>query len=125
MRESGARRAAHRWGLRAETIAAFWLQIQGWRVLARRFSAAGGEIDLVVMRGDVVAFVEVKARGEFEVAEAAIDSVKRRRVSRAARSWLARNPWAATRTLRGDAVFVAPRRLPRHRIDAYMLDVAI
>ena len=48
---------------------------------------------------------------------------KRRRISRAARVWLARNPWAAGATLRGDAVFVAPRRLPRHLGAAYRLDI--
>jgi putative endonuclease len=41
--------------------------------------------------------------------------------SRAARVWLMRNPWAAGLTLRGDAVFVARGRLPRHEPDAYRL----
>ena len=41
----------------------------------------------------------------------------------AARVWLARNPWAAGLNLRGDAVFVAPRRLPRHLAAAYRLDL--
>jgi putative endonuclease len=36
--------------------------------------------------------------------------------------WLARNPWASAATLRGDAVFVAPGRLPRHLVAAYTLD---
>ena len=43
--------------------------------------------------------------------------------TRAARVWLARNPWAAGLNLRGDAVFVAPGRLPRHLAAAYRLDL--
>jgi putative endonuclease len=117
------RRRAHVFGLRAEWIAAAWLLAKGYRVLARRFLVKGGEIDLVVQRGDAIAFVEVKAREEIDDALDAIREVKRRRISRAARAWLARNPWAASATLRGDAVFVAPGRLPRHAVEAYRLDL--
>jgi putative endonuclease len=96
---------------------------QGLYVLARRFVVSGGEIDLVARRGDSIAFVEVKARADLEVAAIAIGATKRRRISRAARVWLMRNPWAARLTLRGDAVFVARGRLPRHEPDAYRLEI--
>ena len=121
MRPSAARRRAHLFGLRAEAIAAILLRLKGYRILARRFAAAGGEIDLVVCRGATVAFVEVKARDELDAAASAIVTAKRRRIGRAARVWLARNPWAAGATLRGDAVFIAPGRLPRHLAAAYSL----
>jgi putative endonuclease len=120
---SAPKRRAHRFGLRAEWIAAFWLSIKGYRLLARRFQVNGGEIDIVAQRGNVVAFVEVKARGELDAAASAISETKRRRISRASRVWLTRNPWAMSATLRGDAIFVAPRRLPRHLPAAYMLDL--
>ena len=114
MRARAARQAAHRRGHAAEALALACLILKGYRPLARRFSAAGGEIDLIVRRGDVVAFVEVKARADLESALLSIDAVKRRRFSAAARAWLARNPWAASFTLRADAVLLAPRRWPRH-----------
>ena len=118
-----ARRRAHLFGLRAESIAALLLRLKGYRALARRFSAAGGEIDLIMQRGETIAFVEVKARDDLDAAAAAITATKRRRIGRAARVWLARNPWAAALNLRGDAVFVAPGRLPRHLASAYTLDL--
>ena len=118
-----AKRRAHLFGLRAEWLAAAWLLLRGYRILARRFSVAGGEIDIVARRGDVVAFVEVKARPGLDEAAIAISEVKRRRMSRAARVWLTRNPWAMSATLRGDAVFIAPGRLPRHLPAAYLLDM--
>jgi [protein-PII] uridylyltransferase len=62
-----------------------------------------------------------QARADMEVAAIAISATKRRRIARAARVWLARNPWAAGLTLRGDAIFVAPGRLPRHAPSAYRL----
>ena len=122
-RPAKARRRAHRFGLRAESIAALLLRLKGYHVLARRFAAAGGEIDLIVRRGATIAFVEVKARDDLDAAMEAITEAKRRRIGRAARIWLARNPWAAALNLRGDAVFVAPRRLPRHLAAAYRLDL--
>ena len=120
---SEAKRRAHRFGLRAEWLAAVWLLLKGYRILARRFSVAGGEIDIVARRRDVVAFVEVKARPGLDEAAIAISEVKRRRMSQAARVWLTRNSMAMTATLRGDAVFVAPGRLPRHLPSAYLLDI--
>ena len=118
-----ARRRARLFGRRAEWIAAAWLTLKGYRILARRFSVAGGEIDIVARRGDVVAFVEVKARPGLDEAATAISEAKRRRISAAARVWLARNPWAMNGTLRGDAVYFARGRFPRHMPAAYLLDV--
>lgn len=116
------RRGAHLYGLKAESIAALLLRLKGYSILARRFVVSGGEIDLVARRGRVIAFVEVKARADLEVAAIAISAAKRRRIARAVRVWLSRNQWAAGLTLRGDAIFVAPRRLPRHDPNAYGLE---
>ena len=117
------RRGAHRFGLKAELIAVLLLRLKGYSVISRRYTVPGGEIDLIVRRGGSIAFVEVKARADLDDAAAAISATKRRRIARAARVWLSRNPWAAGLTLRGDAVFVAPRRLPRHAPSAYTLDI--
>lgn len=111
---SQKRRTAYLLGLRAETLASLRLQLAGWRILDRRFLAAGGEIDIVAVRGSCVAFVEVKARATRDAAAASITPDKMRRMRRAANAWLARNPWAVAKTLRADAVFVAPRRWPMH-----------
>jgi putative endonuclease len=107
---------SHARGLRAERLAALVLMLKGYRVLDRRYAALGGEIDLVVRRGRTIAFVEVKARHQLDDARTAISADKGRRLARAARHWLAHNPWAMGMTLRCDAVFLAPGRLPRHLV---------
>ena len=110
-------------GHRAEWIALLFLVMKGYRPLARRYAASGGEIDLIVMRGDTIAFVEVKARGLMDDALSAITARKRQRFSRAVRIWLTRNDWAANKTWRADAVFIAPKRWPRHIVSAFELEM--
>jgi putative endonuclease len=117
------RRATFARGRFAEALALLWLSLRGYRPLARRFSAAGGEVDLIVRRGDTVVFVEVKARGRMDDALEAITREKRRRFSRAARAWLSRHPWAAGKTWRADAVFLAPGRWPVHRVNAFEMEI--
>ncbi|MBB3902294.1 putative endonuclease [Methylobacterium brachythecii] len=98
------------------------LMLKGYRPLARRFSAAGGEIDLVMRRGRTIVFVEVKARASIADAQVAIDAHKRRRFSRAVRVWLARHPPPSDATLRADAVFVGRRAWPVHLVDAFAIE---
>lgn len=116
-----ARRRAHRRGYVAELVALLFLAAKGYRPLAWRFSAAGGEIDLIVRRGDIVAFVEVKARKEMEAAIFAIDGHKRRRFSRAMNAWLLKNPWGCERSLRIDAVYITGWLRPHHHEGAFEL----
>lgn len=116
------RRQALRKGRWAEIAAAALLASKGYRILARNYAMQGGEIDMVVLRGDTVAFVEVKARADAEAGLWSIGPQKQRRIRRAAGHWVAHNPWAASRTLRGDAVIVLPFRLPRHWPDAFSLE---
>lgn len=118
------RRRAGAFGRRAELAALLWLMGKGYRPLARNVVCKGGELDLVVRRGRTIAFVEVKAREGLDAAMAAVTAQKRARIERAARTWLARHPQAAALTLRGDAVFLAPGRWPRHIADAFPLQLA-
>lgn len=60
----------------------------GWRVLAQNWKAAGGEIDLIVIRDRAVRFVEVKARVDAAIdGEEAITPEKQRRIGAAANAW--------------------------------------
>lgn len=111
---SARRTVSHDAGVRAEKLAAFLLMLKGYRILSRRYRAAGGEIDIIAQRANTIAFVEVKARGALDDARIAITANKERRIVGAVRHWLGRNPWAMPMTLRCDAVFIGRRSLPRH-----------
>ena len=108
------RRAREARGRVAEGIAAWALRLKGYRILAARYRTPLGEIDLVARRGDVVAFVEVKARASVEAGLEAVDAGAWRRIEAAADLYLARHPEFAGLTLRFDLVAVSPRRWPRH-----------
>ncbi len=113
------RRAGHARGLVAEGIAAWMLRLKGYRVLATRYRTPLGEIDIVARRGEVLAFVEVKARPTTEAGLEAIAADGYRRIEAAADLYLARHPQFAEFTLRFDLIVVSPRRWPRHVENAF------
>lgn len=112
------RQAAEKRGRGAETLACWYLRLKGWRILARRARVAGGEVDIVARRGRMVAFVEVKARATDDSAAFALDQWRLRRVAAAAER-LAPRYVRAGDDLRIDAMFVLPRRLPKHLINVW------
>ena len=112
------RQRAERGGRRAETIAAWWLRLKGWAILARRARTPVGEVDLIARRGRVLAFVEVKARASEAEAALALDDYRLRRVAAAAEA-LAHRYARAGDSLRIDAIFITPGRLPRHLADVW------
>ena len=59
-RNRGAK--AQRTGVLAEESAARFLESRGFQILARRHRTPHGEIDLIALEGDVLVFIEVKAR---------------------------------------------------------------
>lgn len=111
---SGRSRQQHevrgRW---AETVAAWWLRLKGYRVLDRRVRTPVGEVDIVAARGNRLAFVEVKLRASHVLAAECLTPHALLRVRRASAALAFRYPgnW---QEMTIDAVLVAPWRLPRH-----------
>jgi putative endonuclease len=74
-----------------EDVAAAYLQSMGCKVLYRNFSApSGGEIDITVRDGKILAFVEVKTRTseEFGRPALAVNLEKRMLIARGVSAWL-------------------------------------
>ena len=80
----------HQLGQAGEWAAAAYLERGGYRILARNARVEGVELDLVVERGGVVVFVEVKTRRgrAFGAPEEAVDARKQARIVRGATAWL-------------------------------------
>lgn len=102
-------------GKAAEDAAVALLQRHGYRVIARNVRLPGGEIDVIARDGNVIAFVEVKARasGTFGSAAAAVDGRKRSTLRALAADWL--QIAAPTARARFDVVTFDGGRAALHR----------
>ncbi|MEN3792611.1 YraN family protein [Fulvimarina sp. MAC3] len=113
------RRSRFRRGHIAEFRAALALMLKGFRISARRYKVKGGEIDLIARKGDLVAFVEVKARSSVQAAMEAVGPHAQRRIENAADHWLRHQADHARLSSRFDIVAVVPRRWPVHIPNAW------
>lgn len=111
--------ARYRLGLRAESLAALYLRLKFYRIIARRYRTPIGEIDLIARRGKMLCFVEVKARASLDDAAFALTSRSQARIVRAAESYLSRHPQPMNMDLRFDLVLVAPGFRIRHLDNAW------
>jgi len=116
-------------GREGEVLAARLLTGKGYRILARNYRTAGGEVDLVCEDGDTLVFVEVKTRsaGSLGRPDQAVTGVKRGRLVRAAAAFLSEHDgWE--RPCRFDVVAVVDRdgsRTATHLPHAFSVEDAL
>ncbi|MFA7585675.1 MAG: YraN family protein [Novosphingobium sp.] len=106
-------------GRRGETLAAWYLRLTGWHILGRRIRTPRGEVDIVARRGRTLVFFEVKWRSRAADLDLAIDAWRLRRVVAAAEALVPRYARAGE-DVRVDVLLLAPRRFPRHIVNALM-----
>jgi putative endonuclease len=73
-------------GEQGEERACRFLRRHGYRILERNYRCPFGELDIVAVKGKTLVFCEVKARssGERDMALAAVDGRRQRRMAKAA-----------------------------------------
>ena len=100
---------------RGERRALRHYRFRGYRLLEANARAGGYELDLVLRRGRRLLVVEVKEKGgdSFGDPLEMIDAEKVRRVTLAARAWLASRPELAGLEVELEAVGVQGRRVER------------
>ena len=103
---------------RGERVAARHYRLRGYRIVDANVRAGGYELDLVARRGRRLVFVEVKERAgdRFGGGVAAVNAEKRRRVRRAAASWLQAHPETAALEIRFEVAAVNDGRVERRRL---------
>lgn len=107
-------------GAVGEQIVSGWLQNNGFRILEANMNCRMGEIDIIAIKGELIAMVEVKARQEVDrpVAEM-VPWRKQQRIISAARYWLAKSPWAAEHSIRFDVAIVEGHALAEYIPNAF------
>lgn len=99
-------RVAYHAGQAAEQAVARAYLERGYRIVAWRWRAAGGEIDLVVARDDGFVFVEVKKSKSFAQAAHRIRPSQTARILAAASAFVADQPAGQLTEMRFDAALV-------------------
>jgi putative endonuclease len=97
MKPGGRKQQVGRWG---EQVAADFLINKGWDILERNVRSAYGELDLIARHGDIIVFVEVKARtgAGYGLPEEAVTQDKRDHLLRAIQAyWQAKDEEPAWR----------------------------
>lgn len=122
VRDGEERRAAFWRGRRGESLALWSLRLRGYRILARDLRTPAGEIDIVARRGRTLAMIEVKWRGSLGEAAVVVTPRQQARIVSAARLFLGRHARHADCAIRFDIMVVAPRRWPRHIVNAWQVD---
>lgn len=105
------RSSTHQRGKSAEEKVAVFLRLKGYKILATNYRVPQGEIDLIVSRGGVLVFVEVKSRRgkAYGTPLEAVTSHKVQRLSAAAAIYLSTFP-EEERACRFDVVTLGPER---------------
>ena len=100
-------------GTRAERRALWHYRLRGYRVLATNVWVGGYELDLVLQRGRLIVFCEVKAKRGADRGDPLemVTPEKVRRLRQAAEAWLAANPDALDHEVRFDVAAERDGRL--------------
>jgi putative endonuclease len=97
-------------GIEGEDAVLFYLQRQGYTIVARRWSSGDvpGDVDLIAWAGPMLCFIEVKTRTAHDLtpAETAVDEHKRNVLRRLARRYVRQLPQTTAPPVRFDVVSV-------------------
>ena len=94
----------------AEFLARIYLMCRGYRFVCRNYvtgkGTTAGEVDLIMKKGKMLVFVEVKLRKNFSSAAYAISETQKRRIMRGALSFVKKYRQYRECDMRFDAVLV-------------------
>ena len=111
-------------GYKAEYAAALFLRLKGYKILERNFKpprgTGAGEIDIIALKHNVIAFIEVKKRKSIEAAAESVNARVQSRRIRGAEYFLTTRPDLANKEMRFDVILMSPNRFPEHIQNAFM-----
>lgn len=118
--KSASRKKAYQWGHLAESLAAVLLWFKGYRIVHMRYKCKVGEVDIIATKGDLLVFVEVKARKDLRTALESLGYQQQQRIIRAASWYMALKK--KNFKCRFDMVAIVPWQWPAHMMDAWQSD---
>ncbi|MEN6499206.1 MAG: YraN family protein [Rectinema sp.] len=108
-------------GKEGEAVGRRYLIDAGWSVLSSNFRTRRGEIDIIALRGGIVAFVEVKMVNRYTQADLqhVISAKKRRSIIETSKLFLAMNRKYNQYRVRYDVMLVRGNACVRHMEGAF------
>lgn len=114
----GAFKSSYAKGVRAERLSRLYFCLKGYSILAQRYRSKAGEIDLIVARGKILIFVEVKVRATHAEGAASLGTKQQKRIARSAQLFLGdfqrRYPHRVFNEIRFDGLFWGKGWCPHH-----------
>lgn len=106
-------------GLYFENTALRWLKSQGLKVVARNYRSHNGEIDLIMLDGKTLCFIEVKYRknNDFGGTAYSIPRSKQQKLIKTALSFLNHQHQYRKHAMRFDALFIQPVAIEEDAIE--------
>ena len=113
--------SSRNFGVKGELLAALALQKKGMQLVGRNIRGRTGEIDLALLDGDNLVFVEVKNWPAFGLENLgfAVNEKKQRRIIETAKYFLSANREYNYRSIRFDIVFLRPGEPMVHLVSAF------
>ncbi len=107
-------------GRRGERMACGFLLKQRFDILARRYRGRSGELDLIALEGDILAFIEVKTRSSRDFGDPweFVDWEKQQRLRRTAEEFIAEHD-LGNYAYRFDIVSVVAPGTSREEVSLY------
>ncbi len=106
-------------GVEAEECAAVYFEKGGYDILFRRYKTKFGEIDLIVRKDTVLAFVEVKARATVNDALEAVTPRTRKRIEQSALYFISQHTEYTEHDMRFDVIAVTEEKKITHLDNAW------
>lgn len=80
-------------GAFGEGLACEYLESEGYRILERNFRCRAGELDIIAVQDDIVAFIEVKTRSsdKYGLPSDAVSAGKQRKIVKTALYYMQKN----------------------------------
>lgn len=108
-------------GQKGEELAAQFLEKKGYQIVARNFRYKRAEVDIIAQQGNLLVFVEVKARSSttFGYPEDFVDEKKAALIIAAAEYYINENNWEGMIRFDIISVMLQPRIGIHHFEDAF------
>lgn len=100
-------------GMAAETAACRFLQLQGYEILERNFTAKTGEIDIIARQNGCLVFIEVKYRQNtaYGYPGESVNVRKQIKIRRTAEAYLKKKRWSFEQPIRFDVVEILGKKI--------------